>query len=278
MVTRDSSINVGDATSSVEWIPLADVHTDPRVNTRPVDNGWVDRKLSEGFDPDKLGVPIISARPDGTYVWLDGQNRGSLTRRAGWGDQKIQARVFRGLTVAQEAELFLGHNDNRQVKPVYKFLAKVTAGDPDAVAINQVVNELGWKISDYVADRHVTAVRSLEKIHAGDKRSDSDMDGINTVRQTLRVTTEAWGYKAEAATGQLLQGIGMVFSRYGDAIDTSALVKKLSSYPGGAAGVLGDARGLQQYHGGTVAHCISETVVRLYNKNRRAGALPEWRS
>jgi hypothetical protein len=73
-------------------------------------------------------------------------------------------------------------------------------------------------------------------------------------------------------------GIGSVFIRYGDAVDTADLTKKLAGYPGGAAHVLGDARGLKQYHGGSVATNVAEVVVSLYNRQRRSRALPDWRS
>lgn len=60
----------------IEAVAPEDVETDPRVNTRPVDRAWVNRKMREGYDRKRIGVPTVSARTDGTFVWLDGQNRG----------------------------------------------------------------------------------------------------------------------------------------------------------------------------------------------------------
>lgn len=259
---------------SIEWVPVSAISTDHRVNTRPVDFAWVDKKATEGFDPNRLGVPIVSRRDDGTYVWLDGQNRGELMRRSGWGDQKVQCRVFTGLTLAQEAELFLGHNDNRQVKPLHKFLARVTAGDADAVAITKIVESYGWKIQESGASNGISAVRAVESVYLSD-RADNDRGGV--LRVTLRVVTEAWGYRSEAVDGRILQGVGALFNRFGDLIDRAALVKKLAEYPAGASGVIGNARGLQQYQGGTVIHCVAETVHTAYNARRRKNLLPDWR-
>ena len=267
----------GSVTVSIEWLTANQITSDRRVNTRPVDSAWVARKLKEGFDPNLLGVPMVSRRADGTQVWLDGQNRGSLMQGAGWGAQKIQCRVFTGLTPAQEAELFLGHNDNRQVKVVYKFLARVTSGDEDAAAINAIVQSFGWRINDQAGGKNITAVKSLERIFHGDRNTDDTMAPGRALQRTLRVVTEAWGYKSEAANGDVILGIGSVFNRFGDIVDLAVLIKKLAEFPAGPSGLLGKARGMRQYQGGTVAHCVAETVVTVYNARRRTNVLPDWR-
>lgn len=276
MLTADNA-SPEPSTDSIEWLALSSISSDQRVNTRPVDTGWVDRKVREGFEPSRIGVPIVSHRADGTYVWLDGQHRGELIRRAGWADQKIQCRVFTGLTLAQEASLFLGHNDNRQVKTVYKFLARVTANEADAVAITAIAQSAGWRITDTSGEKCITAVRSLERIFHGDQARDATMQPGRALQFTLRVVAEAWGYRSEAVNGDVLLGIGGVFNRFGNAVDLPAMVKKLAEYPGGPSGLLGKARGARDFQGGTVAHCVSDAVVRAYNTRRRNGGLPDWR-
>lgn len=261
-------------TDAIEWIPLAAVFTDHRVNTRPIDPVWVEKKLAEGFDPNSLGVPIVSHRGEGRYVWLDGQHRGELMRRADGVDQKVQCRVFMGLTLAEEAGLFLKHNDGRQIKPIHRFLARVTMGDPDALAITRIAEEHGWKVRDG-KDKCISAVVSLENVYASDKKADGSRGHV--LELTLRVVTEAWGYKSEAVSQYVLGGIGAVFNRFGDAVDLASLVKKLAQVPSGASGVLGNARGRQKFQGGTVAHCVAEVVVSTYNARRRGGGLPDWR-
>lgn len=259
----------------IEWVALSSIGTDRRVNTRTFDPAWVERKLAEGFNPEGVGVPIISRREDGTYVWLDGQNRGQLMRRAGWGDQKIQCRVFYGLTRAQEASLFLVHNDNRRVLPIYKFLARVTAGDPTAVAIVRIAKRVGWKVSDQGGDGSIAAVVALEKVFLMDQKDDHP--GGDVLEAVLRTVTEAWGYKSDAADGRILQGLGALFNRFGESVNRAVFVQKLAAFPSGPSGVLGKARGMQQFQGGTVAHCVAEVAVNAYNARRRTNTLPDWR-
>jgi hypothetical protein len=276
MLLAEAAIT-GQATTNVEAVRVDTITTDPRVNTRPIYGPWVAQR-KEKFDANKLGVPVISERADGSRVWLDGQNRGALLSLVGWGDQSIDCKVYRGLTVRQEAELFLALNDNRRVGAIYRFLARITAGDPDAVAINGIVRGAGWRIGDQNGPDTITAVAALEKVYQGDQRD--PVEGVApgwALQRTLAIVTEAWGFKPDTVNGEILKGIGALFNRYLDGVDTIILVKKLATYPAGPAGLLGDARGRRQYQGGSVAACVSESVVDLYNKNRRSRVLEAWR-
>lgn len=265
-----------DSTWTIEWVPLKYIGTDRRVNTRTFDPAWVEKRLTEGFNPDYIGLPIVSRRSTDVYIWLDGQNRGELMRRAGWADQSIQCRVFTGLSLAQEAGLFLGHNDGRAVASIFKFLARVTREEPQAVAITQIVESHGWKVSDNKAQRCVKAVAALDKVYV--RRGEHDYPDGAVLDLTMSVITKAWGYKAEAADGKIIEGIGSFFNRYGNSIDRAVLVKKLASHPAGPSGVIGDARGLQNALGGTMGHCVGQVVTTIYNARRRGGnALPDWR-
>lgn len=270
-------IATGQVTVTVEPVRVDTITTDPRVNTRGVYGPWVAQR-KDTFDANKLGVPIVSERPDGTRVWLDGQNRGALLALVGWGDQSIDCKVFRGLSVRQEAELFLGHNDNRRVGAIYRFLARVTAGDPDAVAISGIVRAAGWRVGDQNGPDTITAVAALEKVYQDGRRE--PVEGVApgwALQRTLAIITEAWGFKSDTANGEIIKGVGALFNRYLDGIETVVLVKKLATYPAGPAGLLGDARGRRQYQGGSVASCVSESVVDLYNRNRRTRVLETWR-
>jgi hypothetical protein len=259
-----------DMKRDVEWVRVSDIHTDPRVNTRPVDEAWVASK-KDTFDPFKLGLPLVSRRDDNTYVCLDGQNRVALLRAVGWGDQCIQCQVMTGLTVPQEADLFLGHNDRRDVKKVYKFLAEVTAQKDDSVEMNRIVRGAGWRVGQIASGTTISAVAALERIYQADLR-----EKYATLARTLYVVTEAWGRRPEAVRGQVLLGIAGVLRRYRDQIDVALLVKKLSTSPGPDS-VYGMGRNVKDMRGGTVASGVSEVVVSLYNKGRRVNLLNDWR-
>jgi hypothetical protein len=209
-------------------------------------------------------------------VVLDGQHRITLLHAVGWGDQKVQCRVYIGLEKRDEAELFLGLNDNRRVGTVYRFLAAVAAGDAVAVAINRAVKRAGWKVHDQKGDGKIVAVRSLEKIYHGDNRLGLE-GGIEVVEQVLQIITEAWGYQPDAANGDVMHGLGLLLQRHGAGLDMAPLIQKLSSYPGGPMGLLGSGRSLRNLQGGSVAFNVAEVVLGIYNKSKRTKALPSLR-
>lgn len=263
--------------AQTEWIPLNKIRRDPRVNTRSVDDGWVDKHVPL-FDAGALGVPAVSRRDDATYVWLDGQNRGALMRRAGWSDQSILCQVYEDLDLKQEAALFLALNDGRGVKAIHKFLARITQEDPIATGIKDIVEASGWKIDDQRGTGHINAVVALERIYRGDRAKSKDGLRLDAFEKTIRMLTQAWGHSPDAMQGLIILGLGGVFLRYGDAIDTPDLTRKLASYPGGPMKLLGDGRGLAQFRKGAIGTCISEVIVNTYNRQRRSRTLPDWRS
>lgn len=257
----------GDTT--IEWVDLNSIRRDQSVNTRPVDHNWVNRKADEGFDPNKFGTPTVSARPNGKYVWLDGQNRGALAREAGLGEVKVQAVVFHGLTRAEEASIFLGLNDGRQVKPIYKFLGRVAAKDETALAVFKSIAAHGWRVKEASDEACLTATAAAEWAYSL---------GPVILDQTLDVLTVAWGYKSDTTRAVLIKGVANVIHRYDSpTFSLEVLTNHLAVYRGGSNGVYSDAKGLQGYRGGAVHNAVSEVVVNAYNKGRRTtGRIAEW--
>ncbi|MFH8842599.1 DUF6551 family protein [Streptomyces sp. NPDC017868] len=256
-------------TSEIELLEPAAVGTDPAVNTRPVDSAWVTRKPKEGFDVGRLGVPTVSARADGTFVWLDGQNRGALCKAALRGEIKINMRVFRGLTLAEEADLFLGLNDNRRVQQIYKFMAEVTAGRPHALEITRIASELGWIIGETGKPNAIQAVAALTGIFRS-----SDKPG-QTLHSVLRIVTNAWGHTPDSVNAFVLHGLASVLNECPD-VDELVLTRKLAKHEGGAASLLGKGKGYRSVAGCTVAQGVDQVIRVTYNAGRRGRRLPVW--
>jgi len=85
-------------------VSLDAVIVDQRVQrTEGPDQRRVD-KMASTFNPDALGVLILSERKDGALVCLDGMHRYLSARKAGHTDL-MESKVFTGLTLAEEASL-----------------------------------------------------------------------------------------------------------------------------------------------------------------------------
>ncbi|MFY7866907.1 DUF6551 family protein [Roseateles sp.] len=252
---------------------VSELNIDPEAQ-RKLSMAWVKEHI-DLFDVDQLGYIVVNRRADGKWYVVDGQHRTELMRAVGWGDQRIHAEMFEGLTQREEAELFNARNDRRAVRKFDHFRISVTAGDERATDITNIVAAAGLIITDQQVDRGITAVDKLEKIYDGGGIA-STREGRAALGRTLNAIKHAWGTSPASFNGVLLYGVGLVQLRYNGAIDQKALATKLAPVKGGAPGLLGNARALREMSGRPVHHCIASIVVDIYNKGRRVGKLDDW--
>lgn len=272
-IKKQSRQEYEDATHTV-WISISDMRFDPRVN-RVLRQSRVD-EIAANFDADKLGIIHLSKRDDGTYVVIEGQHRVRALVQMGWQDQRMEARVYEGLSVAQEAELMLALNDKLTLSSLDGFLIAVNAEDPEAVTINNIVNAAGLVVDNQLKDGSVTAVGALQKIYRGEASASAGNTNPEVLAATLDIAIASWGKSKAAVNGSVLNGIGLLLHRYGDLVDRDVLVQKLGAIPGGPSGLLGRAKALREIRGSSVPRNVAATVVEVYNKSRRQGALSNW--
>lgn len=254
--------------AKTEFIPLANIALDQRVNREPKQN-QVDQIVSS-FVPDAIGVVILSERPDGTYVPIDGQHRIlALQQLSPNGSARVEAKVMRGLSVEQEAGLFVHYNRHLGVTPLERYLKGVTARDPKYVAIDKTVRSIGLRVT--WSARMPGAIRcasALEKIY--------ENFGEIHLRTVLATLQAAFGQTPEAFKHPVVLGMSAFLGRWGARVDLDVLVKKLAPFKGGASGLLGAARGASSIHGSTLAHNVAGVITATYNTRRRANSLPDW--
>lgn len=256
-------------------ILISDLHIDPEAQ-RALSPGWVKARISK-FDVEQLGYIVVNKRSNGMLYVVDGQHRVELMRAVGWGDQKIHAECFSGLTQADEAALFIARNDRKAVSRYSKFRVAVTAKEPMAMEIDKIVRAHGLVVSDQATDGHLCAVAALERVYNGAGIA-SPKEGPTALGKALKVTVQAWGKQTSSVNGKVIEALGMVFLRYNGNIKEPELIKKLAPIPGGAPGLLGKGRSQQDTLGRPLNHSIASIVVNLYNKGRHAGKLDAWES
>jgi hypothetical protein len=149
------------------------------------------------------------------------------------------------------------------------FRVRLVEGDPTALAINDLLDRHGWKPAASTGTGNFGAVQTVERIYLSEPAA---------AERAIATLTRAWGHDPNGADGRVFEGLGLLFLRYGDAVDVEALVEKLSKYPGGPGRLLGAARGLREMVGSTVSRSVAEIVVGLYNQRRRTKALAPWRA
>jgi len=240
---------------------------DPDVQ-RSLDGRRV-QKIADDFQPNALGTVTVSHRANGSYHIIDGQHRVSAVRIVEGDNHKVMCRIFDGLKVEEEAEMFRLLNNTAKPEALDIFRVRVVEQDPIAVAIVDLLSQYGWKVAMGSGNGIFAAVASFERLY----RADAD-----AAEKAISTTTRAWGHDAAAADGRIVEGIGRVYARYGSAVVVEELTERLTKYPAGSMGLLGKARGLKELVGGSLQGAIAELVVETYNKGRRTRAVQPWRS
>jgi hypothetical protein len=174
---------------------------------RPFQESWA-KKIADDFDTDKFDPPVIT-RPngEGKYHIVEGQHRVFAVRLLFGDDEQLKCRMVDADDPARAAEIFLGINSGRKaIKPVVKFQVAVTAGREPEVAINRLVNKMGYKISLTKGDYCISAVSSLIHVH---ERQGKDMLG-----KTLMTLDDSWPGDHSAFQGEMLKGYAVFLNEY----------------------------------------------------------------
>jgi hypothetical protein len=245
---------------------VGDLWVDPNVQ-RSLRKARV-TTIAANFKPDAVGVLTTSYRaPDRIHV-IDGQHRYRAAEAAGY-EGVLQTMEYRGLSIPEEAALFRLLNATEKVSRVDEFLISCVANDPDAVRLAGFIFEHGWTVgAGGATETRITAIGSLEAVY---KLSPEAADA------TLAVLTTAFGHRAAAVQGSLVQGLGRFLARYNlSGAGLTELAKRLSGVPGGPDGLVGLARGRSFTRTGNLSTEVARIILGLYNRNRRTTSLPEW--
>lgn len=225
-------------------------------------------KMAAEFDRDALGTFIVSDRGNDLYHVIDGQHRAETVRIAEGEDAKVDCRVFHDLTREDEARLFRLYNNTAKLQALTKFLVRIEEQEPVAVEINNVLHKYGWRVTGGTGEGVFAAVGAIERIWNRDQEA---------VDRTLATITRAWGHNSSAVTGNIVEGIGLVYARYGELINDKSMVERLALFEGGPDNFLGIARAMVQFNR-NLSNAVADLTVESYNKMKRSKALPPWRT
>ena len=178
------------------------------------------RAIADNWDSLAVGVLTVSYRrnsfigegsPD-EYVVLDGQTRLEAFR-AVCGEETtatLRAEVYTGLTRAEEAEIFLKHNDRRAVHARDAFRIAYVAGQEWAVEITKILADHGYAARGVDLGqpmRQFGPVSAAKKVY--------ETGGAQALRKTFTTITNAWGSKnRDAVNAQTVYGLGMLHARH----------------------------------------------------------------
>jgi hypothetical protein len=265
---------------TVETLPANLLDVDPSVQ-RKLNEGRVAR-IAADFHESALGVLVVSARaadpvpgsgqpeqPKTRYVVLDGQTRlGALRRFAGTETtaMPVVCQVYHGLTRAEEAEIFLTHNDRAAVRKIDLFRLALVARQDWAVELNELVKRHGFEATDYAGpERRFTAISTAQRII-------KLPEGMDALDRAFDLIARSWGHRVNAASAEAVDGFGLLFHRHGKDVDVTGFARKIASTDTPQtfkANVLA--------YRGTMGVSRTEAayryVIKVYNSGRRSRGL-----
>lgn len=244
-----------------------DALTQPEYQRNP--NPVRVKKIAQDFDPNAVGAITVARRDDGTLVIVDGGHRAAAALAAKY-DGKLYALLHEGLTIQQEAGLFLELNDSRQLVPHDRFHASLLAEVPRSLAIQRILAAHGWAIAKGSRDGGITAVSRVEKIIS---RGGSREECEHHLDSVIGIITRAWKHSKDAATAEHLMGVSNVLIRYPDA-KVDRIVKVLSTRDPRivrTSGISKAAASNWSYPAGVAGY-----IVDLYNGRLQKGRLDPW--
>lgn len=187
-------------------IPISEICMDKYQ--RPVNMGRVNRIVRE-FNEDRMRPIELSFR-DGKYWCFDGQHRYTAFKQMGIID--IPAQIHYNLTYQQEAALFAEqHKNEAHIQKRDEWAARLEAGREciDAMEINAVAKEFGYKVSFDAKDRSankIGCVNVLQKTYA--------RHGVNGLQTMFFVTSTAWPGIHGATHADILGGLLKIMDTY----------------------------------------------------------------
>lgn len=163
------------------------------------------QKIVKGFDPNRLGVITVSYR-DNEYHVIDGQHR--IAALQVLNIEYCMCQVHRGLTYAQECEIFYRQGDNRRgISVLEKLNARIEARDSEALELEKIVKDAGFKISKGPVKNSIQAVDALQKI----MRSEN---GRLILMRTLSLIQNTWHGDIDSTSKKMLYGVSLFVREY----------------------------------------------------------------
>jgi hypothetical protein len=194
----------------IQWLPVTELLIDYTYQHRSYE--WAVEEILADFRPELSGLILVNIRPDGKIFILDGATRWAV--RARRQDRWILAEVMRGMTPQQEAAAYLVKAQNKPRQPIDWFVAEVAAGRPQAKLINEILNQRDIFMQSFATrtgmvqgSAVVSCVRALKRIVP------LDSDG-SSLRSTLDLILDTWGYERRALAGEFLQCIAGLLAKH----------------------------------------------------------------
>lgn len=194
------TVKIGDKVigrAELKRLPVGMIKIDPSYQ-RDVSQPWVHSHLP--FQEQQAGAIVVSSRAGGPYC-IDGGHRLALAKASNV--DTINAFVIDGLSKQEEAALFTRYQRERRNLTAHAlYRADVVAGDPETLAMVNVLNRAGFKFDKNTGEYSISAIDSVRYIYR--------QGGATLLSEVLElVKSEMWIGLDKALSGPVLKGIAL---------------------------------------------------------------------
>lgn len=161
----------------------------PTEYARPLRPHWVTRLVRE-WNKRKVGVLLVSQRPDGTYRALTGNHRVASRLQDGEPDYAFDCLVYENLSLQEEAAIYLSQDDERLRHSVADdFKAMLVNDDPTAKGVQRCLDRASLEIAPYglagYGRNRVRCVSALLNAY--------ETNGEEDLTRALQLLKDEWG-------------------------------------------------------------------------------------
>jgi hypothetical protein len=223
------------------------------------------KTMEANFDPRGLGIIAVSERPDGHLYVIDGHHRCVICKKCGVAD--MRAEVFRGLSLEDEAGLFLLRNFFRAVTPAAKYKARIIVKEPQALAIKAAVEKAGFILdpSRQAGGEVIAGVSKLDSIY--------ESYGTDAIVSILNIIRTAWPIDKHSRESSMIGGLAAFMHMY-PGVKPAELARKLEKPD--SQEVLSKRRTYMRELATSGDTACARSIWIHYNKNRQSKRLPNY--
>lgn len=188
-----------------QFLRLGDLVAENLPYQRPVEWDRV-QEIIDKFDPLKLTLLGVSWRGIGEQVVVQGQHRWHALMKMFGPDYIVECRVWLGLSIEEEADLFADEDGTRKrSSPRDRLRANLVAKHPDAIDLQSLIEQRGWRLrgGSSPSERTLACVAILRRVQ--------ERQGLEVLNEVLAVLEEAGWTDTPPAT--LVDSLAVFWSR-----------------------------------------------------------------
>jgi hypothetical protein len=204
-----------------KWLRASDIAVVWTEAQRALDQRFVDW-LVANFNADAFGVlsvcPVpatLKAALAASYHCNDGQHRLCAVKIKFGDDYLVPCSVSPESDPASAARMFDRLQARNKPHAIDIFRVRVTAEFADEQTVARTLDEIGFKVGNYLADDTVRAIGAVLDIYR--------LGGDALLRRTLLIARRLWGPAPIAYDGPLIKGLSLFLNEHGAKVDERRL-------------------------------------------------------